>query len=151
MTERLHKQLDLPADRTDRAVIGINNLTSHISQMCRLPIKSLSEDFSTCLSCFILPSITDNVPACQIDVSNVNIPSDICLADPHYQSPAAVDLIIGADVFWVILGSRSIKLGDGKPILYETRLGWIVSGRVNSGRASISPRNVISNLLKLIR
>lgn len=139
MTERLHKQLNLPADCTDRTVVGINNKTSRISQMCRLPIKSLCDSFSTYLSCFILPSITDNVPGCQIDVKNLNIPSDICLADPQFYSPSAVDLIIGADVFWDILGSQNIKLGDGKPILYETRLGWIVSGPVNGGRVSTLP------------
>lgn len=136
MTESLHKKLNLPTDRADRIVVGINNKTSSINKMCRLPIQSLCETYSSNISCFVLPSITDNVPACQVDVRNLNIPSDLSLADPYFYSPATVDLIIGADLFWDVLGSRNIKLGKGKPILYETRLGWIVSGPVNRGRVS---------------
>lgn len=149
MTEDLYKQLNLPVNCINKSVIGINNITSHISQMCRVQVKSLNENFSTCLSCFILPSITDNVPGCRIDVRSLRVPSDICLADPKYYLPSAINLIIGADVFWDILGSQRIKLGDGKPILYETRLGWIVSGPVTSGHTSTWPCKIKCNVTQV--
>lgn len=149
MTESLYKKLNLPADCTDRSVIGINNVVSHISQMCRLPVTSLNESFSTYLNCFIIPSITNNVPEFQMDIASLQIPCDMCLADPYFYSPAAVDLIIGADIFWDILGLQSIKLGKGKPILYETRLGWIVSGPISGDRSLTLPGNIKCKFCKI--
>ena len=97
----------------------------------------------------MLPSITNSVPNQKVNVSDLNISTDIILADPSFHTPSTVDLIIGADIFWDLLGSRSIRLGDGKPILYETSLGWIVSGPINGGHVSNSSRNVKCNFTKL--
>lgn len=140
MTDKLRNQLNLPTVQVNEAVQGINNSKSQISKMCSVSITSLSENFSTNLYCFILPCITDEVPCQNIPINNLNIPSDICLADPHFYNPASVDLIIGADVFWDILGRQKINLGKGKPILFESRLGWLVSGPlINSVQVSRSP------------
>lgn len=149
MTERMCQRLNLPVNRVDVSVLGINNASSHIGKMCRVPMKSLSETFYTNLQCFILPTITDKVPCRQIDLSNLNIPTDICLADPKFHMPAAIDLIIGADVFWDLLGSQQIKLGVGKPILFETRLGWLVSGPINSGHVASQSQPITCNFTKV--
>ncbi|XP_049868956.1 uncharacterized protein LOC126368838 [Pectinophora gossypiella] len=133
MTEKLSQQLNLPVTRINKNVLGINNVASHVGKMCRVPMKSLNENFSVNLQCFVLPSITDNVPHRQVNLSGIKIPSDLCLADPNFYAPASIDLIIGADIFWDIMGSQHIKLGEGKPTLHETRLGWIVAGPTNSG------------------
>ncbi|CAH0699559.1 unnamed protein product [Spodoptera exigua] len=53
-----------------------------------------------------------------------------CNTDPKFYEPADVDLLIGADLFWKLLGSQKLELGNGKPILYKTHLGWIVSGPI---------------------
>ncbi|CAK1600411.1 unnamed protein product [Parnassius mnemosyne] len=96
--------------------------------MCCVPIKSLNETFNTNLFCFVLPHITDEVPSQEIPLNDIKIPSNLCLADPRFHTPSSVDLIIGADVFWDLLGVRKISLGNGKPVLIESRLGWLVSG-----------------------
>lgn len=138
MTEQLFNLLDLPAIYINKSIIGINNATTRVGKMCRVAIKSLNESFSINIQCFILPSITNNTPSRRVDLKHIDIPSNICLADPNFHTPAAVDLIIGADIFWDLLGSQKISLGDGRPMLYETRLGWLVSGPINSGYASHS-------------
>ncbi|XP_049865557.1 uncharacterized protein LOC126366489 [Pectinophora gossypiella] len=145
MTEKLYRNLNLPASQINKSIIGINNVSSQINKMCRLPITSLNDNFATTLHCFILPSITDNIPHHQVDLTNINIPSGICLADPHFHTPAAVDMIIGADVFWDILGSQRVTLGEGKPILFETRLGWVVSGPININNSFNQSRAIKCN------
>lgn len=130
MTENLFNKLNLPHFNTERSIQGINNSISHVEKMCRVHIKSLHESYANDLICFVLPTITDNVPARQV---HVNIPSNIHLADPYFHLPATIDIIIGADVFWSLLGSNKILLGDGKPTLYQTRLGWLVCGPINGG------------------
>ncbi|KAL0860640.1 hypothetical protein ABMA27_009990 [Loxostege sticticalis] len=145
MTETLCKKLNLPAHNVEKSLLGINNSLSNIGKMVQVPMKSLDENYCNTLQCFVLPTITDNVPSRQINLSILNIPTDICLADPNFYIPSAVDLIIGADVFWDLLGSRRIKLTDGSPILYETRLGWIVSGPIGSDHVSNSSRTILCN------
>ncbi|XP_045779565.1 uncharacterized protein LOC123877104 [Maniola jurtina] len=132
LSEKMFRQLNLPYNHIDQSVLGINNASTHINKMCRLRLKSLNDTFMTNLHCFILPSLTDNVPCRSLDISNLNLPTDVCLADPHFYAPASVDLILGADIFWDIIGSQRINLGDDKPTLCETRLGWIISGPMNN-------------------
>ncbi|KAF9811232.1 hypothetical protein SFRURICE_002601 [Spodoptera frugiperda] len=52
----------------------------------------------------------------------------ISLADPSFNTPSAVDILLGADIFWSVLCNNSIDLGKNQPKLYETKLGWLVSG-----------------------
>ncbi|XP_069364138.1 uncharacterized protein [Maniola hyperantus] len=132
LSEKMFRQLNLPYNHIDQSVLGINNASTHIDKICRLRLKSLNDTFMTNLNCFVLPSLTDNVPCRSLDISNLNIPTDVCLADPHFHTPASVDLILGADIFWDIVGSQRINLGNNKPTLCETRLGWIISGPMNN-------------------
>lgn len=128
MTEVLYKQLGLSGHNVSNSVMGINNSLSQINKMCFVAIKSINNDYMVKINCFVLTSITENVPNKYINPSSLKIPSDICLADPNFNTPAPVDILLGADIFWDLLGSKIIKLGPGQPILCETKLGWLVSG-----------------------
>lgn len=132
ITERLCKRLNLTTRLVDRSLLGINNATSRVGKTCRINMTSLNNSFSTELSCFVLPSITSLVPGHEINISNLAIPNNICLADPTFYMPAEIDILIGADLFWDLLGKQTIKLGKKKPVLCETRLGWIISGPIFS-------------------
>ncbi|XP_047520275.1 uncharacterized protein LOC125059771 [Pieris napi] len=130
LSYRMFQQLNLSYNKISQSVQGINNAITQIDKMCNLRFKSLDDSFTCNINCFILPSLTDSVPNSTVNILNLNIPTNICLADPHFYKPASIDLILGADVFWNIVGNQRIELGDNKPTLCETRLGWIVSGPV---------------------
>lgn len=132
MSERMFRILNLPYNNINQSVEGINNAITHINKICHLRFKSLDETFLRNVNCFVLPNLTNNVPSRTVNISNLNIPSNICLADPHFYKPAAVDIILGADVFWDIIGSQRINLGNDKPALCDSRLGWIISGPMNN-------------------
>lgn len=131
MTERLCKLLKLKTSRIDGSIYGINNVIAHVGNTCQVKMTSLNNSYKAKLFCFVLPLISDNMPCRELDLTDLNIPSDICLADPTFYKPSDVDLLIGADLFWDLLCSERIKLGVGMPVLCETRLGWIVSGPIN--------------------
>ncbi|XP_050359346.1 uncharacterized protein LOC126779442 isoform X4 [Nymphalis io] len=52
------------------------------------------------------------------------------LADPNFNVPSAVDILVGAEVFWEVLSKNYIDLGKNLPKLHETRFGWLVSGSI---------------------
>ncbi|KAL0831492.1 hypothetical protein ABMA28_002289 [Loxostege sticticalis] len=150
MTESICRKLNLPTDRIDKSILGINNVTSHVGKTCRVNLKSLDDSFNTVVNCCVLPSITSNVPSRQINISDLQIPSNICLADPMFYKPSEVDLLIGADLFWDLLGSQQIRLGNKKPVLHETKLGWIISGSLPINHVSQLTSDVRSNFSKLV-
>ncbi|XP_072400673.1 uncharacterized protein [Diabrotica undecimpunctata] len=71
----------------------------------------------------------------------INIPTDLLLADQNFEKPGPVDLLIGADTFWDILSVGQIKLGPGLPIIQKTTLGWIISGPIPTKIQHHSPQN----------
>lgn len=129
LTEDLYKKLNLPARDVNASVSGITNSNSKLNKMCDVRFASLvDKSFSIQTSYFILPEITSDLPLREVNVSMLDIPKHLILADPKFYSPAAVDLLIGADVYWELLGHGRLTLGRNKPTIYETKLGWVVSG-----------------------
>jgi len=53
----------------------------------------------------------------------LNIPKNIKLADPYFDEPQHVDLVLGADVFHDLLSVGQIKLDNNLPTLQKTLLG----------------------------
>ncbi|XP_029659435.1 uncharacterized protein LOC115233265 [Formica exsecta] len=81
------------------------------------------------IDCLVIQKITQALPANQLDLNELQIPDGITLADPEFNQPSAVDLLIGAEVFFELLCIGKIKLAEDQPIWQKTVLGWIVSGR----------------------
>lgn len=50
------------------------------------------------------------------------------LADPDFTGSAQIDVLLGADVYSLILEDGFRKGREGEPIAQKTTLGWIVSG-----------------------
>ncbi|XP_052758555.1 uncharacterized protein LOC128202398 [Galleria mellonella] len=132
ITETLCQRLNLMTCKVDKSILGINNATSCVGKSCHVQMTSLNNNYSSEVQCYVLPSITSNIPSHEVNISNIDIPTDICLADPTFFIPAHVDILIGADLFWDLVGTRRITLGKKKPVLCETKLGWIISGPIFS-------------------
>jgi hypothetical protein len=76
-----------------------------------------------------LPNITGTTPSSKLDIRNWKIPRDIKLADEHFDQPGAIDLLIGADLFYEILRPGRRTRPGNYPVLQETVLGWTLSGQ----------------------
>ncbi|KAI5644627.1 putative peptidase (DUF1758) domain-containing protein [Phthorimaea operculella] len=154
LTERMLSKLNLPTKKVNKTVLGVNGVLSHVKKECHVKLKSLNEDYSTVLQCSVLPTVTDDVPCRPLDISNLHIPSDVCLADPDFHTPGSVDLVISAEMFWSMLGSHKIELGEGNPVLRDTQLGWLVTGSLPYDdnedypvRCNFSKVDIVQNLL----
>lgn len=130
ITSSLCDRLRLPRRSASSIVSGINNQSSTSTQSCNLIIESYNGKYKENINCFILPEITKILPTSVIDISHLPIPTDLHLADPTYYIPSAIDILVGAEVFWNVLGNACINLGKNQPKLCDTKLGWIVSGPV---------------------
>ncbi|KAL0860227.1 hypothetical protein ABMA27_010534 [Loxostege sticticalis] len=114
-------------------IIGIGNSHSNnAAESCTVKIQSLCSPYNTKLSCLVLNEITSELPKAPIHKQLLKIPKHIQLADPTFDHPAPVDVLIGADLFWDLLGNEESSLSPSGPKLRSSKLGWLISGPVNS-------------------
>lgn len=133
ISKSLQQKLNLPSTLIDMNVIGIgNNITNKIKETCVAKLKSINKPFELTVSCFVMDQLTGELPKVPINVQQLKLPKNITLADPSYHSPAPIDLLIGADIFWEILGLEQKSLGPNNPKLIDSKLGWLITGPVCS-------------------
>ncbi|KAJ8944266.1 hypothetical protein NQ318_009643 [Aromia moschata] len=123
IVSNLAQRLGTRITKINWPVTGINQSTTNIHSRTEACVKSPLND-----------KITQNIPTISFDLSKLDIPSDITLADPDFSKSAPIDVLLGAEIFFDILCVGQIKLGLNKPILQKSHVGWIVSGPVFSGQ-----------------
>lgn len=148
VTKGLQNRLGLKTKTIDTInVIGIgNNCNNSVTQSCVARLNSMNTPYSVTLSCFVLDELTGEIPKSPIDIKNLKIPQTIRLADPNFDQPAPIDMLIGADIFWEILGCDQRSLGPNKPKLRSSKFGWLIAGPIyNSKSKSKSQNNIHCN------
>jgi hypothetical protein len=81
------------------------------------------------LEFLILPKITGNIPLAPLDTKAWTIPTDKPLADPHFNTPQQIDMLIGAEIFFEVWTNQQFQLQKGA-MLQGTVFGWIIAGKV---------------------
>ncbi|XP_066252670.1 uncharacterized protein [Euwallacea similis] len=130
MSERLCRKLNLSFKRINMPLYGISQLVTEINRQTQAKIKSRFNSFEANLTFLVLPTLTENLPLFQFSRAALKIPGQINLADEHFNEPKNIDILLGVDIFYDLLGSGKIKLGDKLPVLQETSLGWVISGNL---------------------
>ncbi|XP_015596422.1 uncharacterized protein LOC107268298 [Cephus cinctus] len=110
-------------------ISGLEELSMQTRKLAKITIQSRVKGYQARLDCLVIEKITQFLPASQLDVEELQIPDGITLADPEFNQPSAVDLLIGAEIYFELLCNRKIKLAEDQPIWQKTVLGWIVSGK----------------------
>jgi len=128
ITKQLSQKLGLAKAPIKLPVYGVNQSITNITHKTKASIKPLFNQYKIELSFMIVDNITQELPNKFYNISTLNIPESLSLADPRFNYPETVDLLLGAGVFWELLCAGQIQLGEGKPFLQKTKLGWIVSG-----------------------
>ncbi|XP_062714112.1 uncharacterized protein LOC134290902 [Aedes albopictus] len=147
VSRKLVQSLKLPRLATKINIVGANNQKSSSSEVVKLQIKSRYSNHTEQLECLVADQVTGQIPSIPIDIKTWNIPPGFTLADPNFQIPGEIDLLIGIQHFFKLMMPGQIKLSDDLPILQETRLGWVVAGAVNPARSKQNryTNQVISN------
>ncbi|XP_035917758.1 uncharacterized protein LOC118515158 [Anopheles stephensi] len=132
ITERLAQQLKLKRVRISSPLSGIDDTVPIVSSsMVVTRIRSRVSEFQVSLQFLVLLRVTSDYPSRMVEVKRWNLPLGIPLADPAFNKPERIDMLIGARLFADLLQEGRIKLASYLPQLLETRLGWIVSGRLS--------------------
>lgn len=95
MTEKLHKTLGLAHKHVNKRVSGIGELSTESRKRSVVTVQSSTSNFSAMLEVFVMKQITSCQPATKINTDDWNISKNIALTDPKFNTPAAIDIIIG--------------------------------------------------------
>lgn len=90
----------------------------------------------------MLKKITSIQPSTKVEINDWKIPTDLQLADERFNIPAAVDLIIGGELFYQLMTSGFKRLGEYPPDSQNTVFGWIVGGKM----VGLKPTKVFAGL-----
>lgn len=132
ITSELANRLKLPLQKVDISIVATNAIdVAKINKSINATIKSTNSSFTADLPFLIIKNITDNVPQYTFANTQINIPNKITLADSDFNKSSRVDILLGCNIFYDLLLTNKIKLGEGMPTLQESYLGWLVAGSCN--------------------
>lgn len=103
ITEELANRLHLKERLFDTSISGVMEGTFQAKRIVNLCVKSRFNNFRKNIDCIILPKITQCLPQQFLSTHNLVIPKHIKLANPNFNVPASIDMLIGAELFWTYL------------------------------------------------
>ncbi|KAJ8953097.1 hypothetical protein NQ318_013439 [Aromia moschata] len=109
------------------SITGVGQATSNVNYIGEIELFSNNNAYHATISCLVLPKITEILPMTYFDKSNLKIPDNIRLADPTFNQPGNIDILLGANIFWELLCVGQFQLNNTRLTIQKTRLGWIVS------------------------
>lgn len=125
------KKLGLSLYPNDFSITGVGSMTCSAKYFSKTIISSRLGSHSFNVTLHTLPVIVPALPTKMINRSTLNIPDNIIdkLADPQFGVPSPIDILLGADIFFGILGSGKWSLSKHSA-LYQTDFGWIIAGKL---------------------
>ncbi|XP_063979914.1 uncharacterized protein LOC135163938 [Diachasmimorpha longicaudata] len=131
MTESMARKLKLPSEKLEISIEAMTNSQSSTNHVVTATINSRVNGYSKSLNFLTVPKIGNLFPLQPINRNDLNIPKHLHLADPTFDQPAPVDMLLSVGTTLALICQGQIKLnGPNDPdiILEETRLGWIIGG-----------------------
>jgi len=129
ITESLAKRLDLKPLKKERLQLNTFGEPGFRGKSCdlvQINLQKLNGKDSLQLQALRLPTIYSSLPSI---VNQEQYPSllKLDLADPPSKEPHGIDLLIGSDYYWSIMGEEVIRT-EGGPTVVQSKLGWSLSG-----------------------
>lgn len=139
MTETFAKKLGLPMKKCHVPIGALNALSTVARHTITATIHSRVGGYQRTLTFLVIPTISTTIPDRPIDRAHINIPRNVKLADPNFNRPAPVEMLLSAGVALSLLciGQINLSSSDGPDLyLQKTRLGWVIGGSVPSSPTS---------------
>jgi hypothetical protein len=144
ISESIVQLLALPKRRVEVTLTGIGACKAGTTRgITNFELRSIvAPEFSLSVEAYVLPRLSAHIPATnlvEIPLSDAALPS---LADPQFNSTGSIDIILGADVYGLLLRQGLRRVPGTQLVAQNTALGWIMSGSLSpdlSGRAEAHP------------
>ncbi|XP_011878981.1 PREDICTED: uncharacterized protein LOC105568157 [Vollenhovia emeryi] len=131
ITEDFANRLHLNSRELHMSISGVAKGTIETKGIVDVSFRSRTNAYVDSIECIVLPKITQKLPQEFCSISEFTIPSNIVLADPNFNIPSEIDILIGAQLFWKLICVGQIRACKAHPTLQKTKVGWVISGKTD--------------------
>ena len=124
ITEDCLQRLNLKSRKRNITIQGVGG--ENLAQSNGSVDLTLGQDCDLKVKCAVLTKITNAIPTAYFTMRNWSSLKNVKLADPNFNIPSQIDLLLGADIYDRIV--LEAKIQQDSVFLRETTFGWIVSG-----------------------
>ncbi|GFY35605.1 integrase catalytic domain-containing protein [Trichonephila clavipes] len=128
MREDIARKLGFKFKSANQSITGINGITQSLKYSANIEISNRDYTFARNVQFSLLPKIIDAIPVSKLNISDLNIPASIELADSNFHMPGQINILIGSELFFEILNPEQYYLQEGNVILQNTKFGYLVTG-----------------------
>ena len=131
LSRKMMNRLQLKPGDEKMTVSGVESAkNSPARPTTNITVTSLSNPgWSTTVKVVILPKAARNLPEHPLPpLEKMPHLKHLTLADPQFQTPRSVDLILGVDVMAQVMLPEKISGPKGTPSAWNTELGWGIMG-----------------------
>ena len=134
VSSRVAQSLKLKLHKADLQFSGVQGTpckaAKHITNLCISPVQANTPSIK--LAAAVVSHVTNDLPTQDLSIiSDLPHISQLNLADPSFHTPGKIDLLLGADVYHKLLGTKSAIIGASTgPAAVDTIFGWAMTGPV---------------------
>lgn len=141
------RKLRVSNSKSTGQILGISSAFVPTKGSCELNIATMNGNIiASNHHVTILENITTHLPICRTSNNVKTRTKHLILADPDFDTPAPIDLLIGADLFADTLTGETVSLGLNMPTALNTIFGYVLIG---SAPVQESSTNCSVNLLSV--
>ncbi|KAF2892627.1 hypothetical protein ILUMI_13545 [Ignelater luminosus] len=143
------RNLELDEIPVHISINGVSNVIANVRSKCNVRLASMHNNFNLKLSCYVLPTITGCLPNVEVNISDWKLPNNVSLADPKFNIPKQIDLLIGASHFlenlqgWNNSFRKRNAYSDSESETSPFELVKLLNKGSNSPSRSVSSRRAI--------
>ena len=128
ITESAVQRLQSKKKSSNTKVFGLGGTVQDNKAELLFPSRNRSP--TVIISASVLKKMTDNLPSRFIDTSQWELVKELELADPDFNTPSSIDLLIGASHYEdIMIGNNRLKEPNCGITYRLTMFGWVVIGR----------------------
>jgi hypothetical protein len=131
ITTRAAAELKTQSHRTYAEISGVGGTNAGVvHRSINLEIKpKFPSVFKMKINALVLDVLTTILPEQPIDYREWNHINNLVWADPTYNTPGPIDILLGANHFSEIVLDGIIKGNNSEPMAQQTEFGWVISGK----------------------
>ncbi|XP_064076363.1 uncharacterized protein LOC135194642 [Vanessa tameamea] len=138
ITENAAQRLLLPRRRCKGVVLGLGSQGNNSKGSIQITASAINSEFTFSTTAIIMNTLISNLPNLSFPKPTWSHIEHIQLADPEFYISKPIDLLLGADIYSLIMMGGLIK-GDNEsqPIAQQTQLGWLLCANVKTYQCNV--------------
>lgn len=153
LTENAARRLNLQPNASCANINGLGGTPASISGTVKCEVGA-NHHIKFTLDMFVIANICGDQPIARLNTSGWEEIKTLPLADPGFDIPGPIDVLLGADVFAESLLAQRLKSNASQPRALNSVFGWLLLGKTRLASPcllSVMPPNIDGNLNNIVQ